>query len=284
MESNLKIFENAEFGAIRTIEINNEPWIMASDVCKIFGVTNGRNITARLDEDEKDVYTVDTPGGKQNVTFVNESGLYNMLLSMNPSKAKARGISDSEIANRQDQLKRFKRWITHEVLPSIRRNGVYATTDFISKALDDPDFAIKMLQKLKEERAENKRLQETVAVQTQQIAEMQPKVSYYDVVLQTPDALPISVIAKDYGWSAQKLNQELRTRHVQYQQGRIWLLYQEHAEQGYTVTKTSLVEDGAGNQHSRVHTYWTQKGRLFIYDLLKKDGILPLIEREEAAA
>lgn len=117
MESNLKIFENAEFGTIRTIEINNEPWIMAADVCKIFGVTNGRNITARLDEDEKDVYTVDTPGGKQNVTFVNESGLYNMLLSMNPSKAKARGISDSEIANRQDQLKRFKRWITHEVPP-----------------------------------------------------------------------------------------------------------------------------------------------------------------------
>lgn len=183
-----------------------------------------------------------------------------------------------------DAAEKFQVLVADEIIPSIRRNGVYATTDFISKALDDPDFAIQMLQKLKEERAENKRLQETVAIQTQQIAEMQPKVSYYDVVLQTPDALPISVIAKDYGWSAQRLNQELRTRHVQYQQGRIWLLYQEHAEQGYTVTKTSLVEDGAGNQHSRVHTYWTQKGRLFIYDLLKKGGILPLIEREEAAA
>lgn len=124
-----------------------------------------------------------------------------------------------------------------------------------------------------------KALQETVAIQTQQIAEMQPKVTYYDVVLQTPDALPISVIAKDYGWSAQKMNQELRIRHVQYQQGRIWLLYQEYAEQGYTVTKTSVNEDINGVSHSHVHTYWIQKGRLFIYDLLKKDGILPLIER-----
>ena len=127
-----------------------------------------------------------------------------------------------------------------------------------------------------------KALQETVAIQTQQIAEMQPKVTYYDVVLQTPDALPISVIAKDYGWSAQKMNQELRTRHVQYQQGRIWLLYQEYAEQGYTVTKTSVSEDANGVSHSHVHTYWIQKGRLFIYDLLKKDGILPLIERGNA--
>lgn len=113
---------------------------------------------------------------------------------------------------------------------------------------------------------------------------MQPKVSYYDVVLQTPDALPVSVIAKDYGWSAQKMNQELRSRHIQYQQGRIWLLYQEYAEQGYTVTKTSITEDANGTSHSHVHTYWTQKGRLFIYDLLKKDGILPLIERKPEAA
>lgn len=129
-----------------------------------------------------------------------------------------------------------------------------------------------------------KALQETVAIQTQQLAEMQPKASYYDVVLQTPDALPISVIAKDYGWSAQKMNQELRSRRIQYQQGRIWLLYQEYAEQGYTVTKTSITEDANGISHSHVHTYWTQKGRLFIYDLLKKDGILPLIECKPEAA
>lgn len=105
MTNELKIFNNPEFGTVRILEINGEPWVMAADVCKAFGVTNGRNITARLDEDEKAVYSVDTLGGKQNVTFVNESGLYNMLLSMNPNKAKARGMTDDEISYRQNQLK-----------------------------------------------------------------------------------------------------------------------------------------------------------------------------------
>lgn len=128
---------------------------------------------------------------------------------------------------------------------------------------------------------ENEHLEETVAVQNQQITEMKPKVSYYDICLQTKDAIAISVIAKDYGWAAARMNKELANRKVQYKQNKIWLLYQKHAEQGYTVTKTSLYSDNSGAEHSNVHTYWTQKGRLFIYDLLKKDGILPLIEKED---
>lgn len=127
---------------------------------------------------------------------------------------------------------------------------------------------------------ENDKLEETVAVQNQQITEMKPKVSYYDICLQTKDAIAISVIAKDYGWTAARMNKELADRKIQFKQNRIWLLYQKHAEQGYTVTKTSLYSDNSGAEHSSVHTYWTQKGRLFIYDLLKKDGILPLIEKE----
>lgn len=127
---------------------------------------------------------------------------------------------------------------------------------------------------------ENDKLEETVAVQNQQITEMKPKVSYYDVCLQTKDAIAISVIAKDYGWTAARMNKELADRKIQFKQNRIWLLYQKHAEQRYTVTKTSLYSDNSGAEHSSIHTYWTQKGRLFIYDLLKKDGILPLIEKE----
>lgn len=127
---------------------------------------------------------------------------------------------------------------------------------------------------------ENEHLEETVAVQNQQITEMKPKASYYDICLQTKDAIAISVIAKDYGWAAARMNKELANRKVQYKQNKIWLLYQKHAEQGYTVTKTSLYSDNSGSEHINVHTYWTQKGRLFIYDLLKKDGILPLIEKE----
>ena len=123
-----------------------------------------------------------------------------------------------------------------------------------------------------------KMLQETVTSQTQQIAVLQPKASYYDVCLQTQDAITIGKIAKDYGFSAQKMNNELHKRGIQYKQGDAWLLYQKYANGGYTVTKSNLYEDEYGNKHSRMHTYWTQKGRLFIYNLLKQDNIVPLIE------
>ncbi len=126
----------------------------------------------------------------------------------------------------------------------------------------------------------NTELTDTVAVQSQQIAELQPKASYYDVVLNCKDLISTSVIAKDYGRSAIWLNQYLHDKGVQYKQGAIWLLYQKHAQKGLTNTKTQSYLGGDGKTHTKVHTYWTQKGRLFIYDLLKAGGIVPLIERE----
>lgn len=125
-------------------------------------------------------------------------------------------------------------------------------------------------------------LESTVAVQTQQISELKPKASYYDVVLNAKDLLSTSKIAKDYGKSAVWLNKWLHEQGIQYKQGGIWLLYQKYAEQGYTSTKTQTFSGNDGEIHTKVHTYWTQKGRLFIYDLLKASGILPLIEQEES--
>lgn len=122
-------------------------------------------------------------------------------------------------------------------------------------------------------------LEDENAQQKQLLAEFRPKASYYDVVLQTKDALSASEIAKDYGKSAKWLNNLLHDKGVQYKQSGIWLLYQKYVEQGYTRSKTHTYSGDDGQQHSRLHTYWTQKGRLFIYDLLKKDGIFPLIER-----
>lgn len=126
-------------------------------------------------------------------------------------------------------------------------------------------------------------LETTVAVQEQQISELKPKASYYDVVLNCPGLLAVSVIAKDYGKSAKWLNAYLHKKGIQYKQGKTWLLYQKYAECGYTCTKTSTVPASDGTQHTKVHTYWTQKGRLFIYDTLKSDGILPLIEYKQSA-
>lgn len=124
------------------------------------------------------------------------------------------------------------------------------------------------------------RLLETTAVQAQQIAEMKPKASYYDVVLACKDLLSITKIAKDYGWSAKKMNEWLKEKHIQFRQGDIWLLYQKYAERGYTSTKTHVHPGSDGELHTAVHTYWTQAGRLFIYQMMKADGHLPTMEQE----
>lgn len=136
-------------------------------------------------------------------------------------------------------------------------------------------------QKLAEIQQSNLKLTEKVAIQEQQIIEMQPKVTYYDIVLNCKDLVTITTIAKDYGKSGQWMNETLHELGIQYKQGKIWLLYQKHAEQGYTSTKTSIYDGTDGEKHTSVHTYWTQKGRLFIYDTLKANGILPLIECSE---
>lgn len=119
--------------------------------------------------------------------------------------------------------------------------------------------------------------------QKQMLAEFSPKASYYDVVLQTPDVVSATQIAKDYGKSAIWLNNILHENKVQFKQGGVWLLYQKYADKGYTKSKTEIYNGSDGKQHSKIHTYWTQKGRLFIYDLLKGLGIYPLIEQDNIA-
>lgn len=131
-------------------------------------------------------------------------------------------------------------------------------------------------------KAENKQLTTTIAVQEQQISELTPKASYYDVVLNCKDLVSTSAIAKDYGKSAKWLNSYLHEKGVQFKQGNVWLLYQKYAQQGYTNTKTHSYNGDDGEVHTRIHTYWTQKGRLFIYNLLKSEGILPNVEMNAA--
>ncbi|MFC4652666.1 Rha family transcriptional regulator [Lactococcus nasutitermitis] len=122
-------------------------------------------------------------------------------------------------------------------------------------------------------------LQLESSVQKQQIAELQPKASYYDWVLQTKDLVSVTIIAKQYGKSAQWLNELLHELKIQFKQGKVWLLYQKYAESGYT--KTNFAPDDAAHLHP--HTKWTQKGMLFIYETLKKENILPLVEHEDVA-
>lgn len=259
MDNQMQTFNNEQFGDVRTLLVDGEPWFVAADVCKALEIENSRDAVGRLDDDEKNtVVLTDGNRGNPQKTIVNEPGLYSLVLGSRKPEAKA-----------------FKRWITHDVIPSIRKHGLYAEDELLA----NPDLFIRVLQNLKEERARNKQLVIQNTAQSLQIAEMRPKVSYYDLILQNQSVVSITQIAKDYGLSARGLNKILHDHGIQYQCGKTWVLYQKYAPEGYTQTKTFVNEDGACN----IHTYWTQKGRLFLYDLLKKYNVLPLIEKEECA-
>lgn len=211
---------------------------------------------------------MDTPtnGGTQKMKFIPESDVYRLAFG-----------------SKLPTAEKFTDWVTEEVLPTIRKHGAFMTPDVLEQTIQNPDFMIGLVTELKAEQGRRRAAELTVSVQSQQIAELQPKASYYDVVLNCKDLLSVSEIAKDYGKSAKWLNAKLHELGVQFKQGGIWLLYQKYAEKGYTSTKTQSFNGNDGTVHSKVHTYWTQKGRLFIYELLKANGILPTIEVEGAA-
>lgn len=255
----LQIYNNEEFGSVRTALLNGTPFFVGKDVADILGYSNPqRALRDHVDEEDKTLNDSFTVNGTKGI-LINEYGLYSLIFRSQMPKAR-----------------QFKRWVTSEILPAIRKHGIYAEDELIP----NPDLAIAVFTTLKEEREKRLLLENAVAVQKQQIAEMQPKAAYYDVVLKCKDAVNISVIAKDYGWSARRMNEYLHRKGVQFKQGDIWLLYQKYAGCGYTKTNTHVYEDGCGNKHTKVHTKWTQKGRLFIYSLLKADGIYPQIEME----
>ena len=188
----LTVFQNEQFGQVRTTVKDGEPWFVAADVCRALEVKNARDAVARLDDDEKGVVLTDTLGGQQNMTIVNEPGLYALVLGSRKPEAKA-----------------FKRWITHEVIPSIRKHGAYLTPETLGKAIADPQWSIALLTALKEEREKVSSLQEENAAQKQLLAEAAPKVRYCDVVLRSKGTVSISKIAKDYGMSAQEIDRSI---------------------------------------------------------------------------
>lgn len=264
-ETQLQIFNNADFGSIRTLDINGEPWLVGKDVAEALGYSNTRDALAKhVDEEDKDSVAIhDGIPGNPNQTVINESGVYSLVFS-----------------SKLPTAKKFKRWVTAEVLPAIRKHGVFVMDDIINNT----DALIEALQAFKAEKIRRQALEVENAIQRQQIAEMEPKVSYYDKVLQSPKPVKTSIIAKDYGYSAQSFNQLLKDLKVQYKQGDIWLLYQKYAGNGYTQTKTYAYDDKVhGCTGTSCWTHWTQKGRLFLYDLLKANGILPTIEINDVA-
>lgn len=157
----LKIFENSDFGQVRTLEHNNEIYFVASDICKCLDIKNTTQAVQRLDKDDKSMFNIGLSGGETNL--INEYGLYNLIL-----------------VSRKKEAKAFKRWITHEVLPSIRKHGAYMTSETLEQALTSPDFLIKLATKLKEEQERNLQLQVINSRLEVENEIMQPKAEYFD--------------------------------------------------------------------------------------------------------
>ncbi|MED4400215.1 phage antirepressor [Metabacillus fastidiosus] len=256
--SDLTIFNNVEFGEIRTLEIDNKPYFFGCDIAKALGYAIP---SKAVNTHCKGVSKIEVPtnGEVQQMLFISEGDLYRLILN-----------------SKLPTAEKFEHWVFDEVLPSIRKHGLYAKEEL----LNNPDLFISALQELKAEKERTKLLELENAQKKQIISELKPKASYYDLILQNKSLLPISKIAKDYGMSGKAFNKMLHELGIQFKQGNTWLLYQQYADKGYTQSKTHAIDAN----HSVMHTYWTQKGRLFLYDLLKnKKNFLPVIERKQSA-
>lgn len=249
MGNQIQTFTSQSFGKIRTINEEERVLFCGRDIASALGYANTKDALARHCKGVAKCYPLHTSGGIQQARFITEGDVYRLIIS---SKLPA--------------AEQFETWVFDEVLPTIRRRGVYA----VDQLLDDDEFLEQALNHLRAERT--KRL-----IAEQLLAEATPKVSYYEVVLQSDSLLSTTEIAKDYGLSAKRLNRILRDEKIQFCRSGRWFLYAGYAQCGYAQSKTHEYAPGK----MRTHMYWTQAGRLFLYDLLKnRCGILPVIERE----
>ncbi|WP_430618304.1 phage antirepressor KilAC domain-containing protein [Enterococcus sp. DIV1054d] len=240
---------NFEQNEVRTFLVNDEPYFVGKDVAGVLGYSNTKDALSRhVDSEDKTGSRITTSGQSREMTIINESGLYSLILK-------------SKLPN----AKKFKRWVTSEVLPTIRKTGSYSN---VPKSFAQ---ALRLAADLEEK---NQLLE-------QQIAEYEPKISYLDTILSSTDTVATSQIAADYGMSAIALNKLLNKLGVQHKVSGQWLLYRKHMNQGYTKSHTSEIPKSDGGVKVVMNTKWTQKGRVFIYNLLIAEGYYPQMDLEE---
>ncbi|MGH0886498.1 phage antirepressor KilAC domain-containing protein [Bacillus cereus] len=256
----LQVFNNEEFGQVRTVVQDEDVWFVAKDVCEVLEIKNTTQAMQKLDIEERTMFNI----GRQGETnIINESGLYSLIMT-----------------SRKPQAKAFKKWVTSEVLPSIRRHGAYMTPNTINALLQDPDLIIGLASQLKQEQQARQVTEQKNLMLTQQIAENASKITYLDQILQSQDTVTVSQVAADYGLSAVRLNKILNDEKVQYKVNKQWLLYSKHQNKGYTKSQTVDVTHSDGSRSVKMNTRWTQKGRLFIHEILTKRGIIPEMDKE----
>ena len=177
---NVEIFKNTEFGEVRTLMVNNEPWFVGKDVAVALGYSNTADaIGKHVDEEDKQTSQFAMGGQNYNMTIINESGLYSLVLS-----------------SKLPSAKQFKRWITHEVIPSIRKHGMYATESLLAKATADPDFMIGLLTNMKAERAKRMEAEQRLDMAEKNLEEAHPKIVFADAVSVSSTSILIFDLAK----------------------------------------------------------------------------------------
>lgn len=245
-----KFFDGHE---LRIIEKDNEIWFVAKDVCDILEIKNSRDAVSRLDDDEKGVVLTDTPGGRQKLQAVNEFGLYNLVLT-----------------SRKPEAKEFKRWITHEVIPSIRKHGAYMTPETIEKALLNPDTIINLATRLKEEQQRRKQLEA-------KIKRDEPYTNFGKVVANSDASISIGSFAKllydEHGIKIgrNRLFEWLRNNGYLIKSGREKNQpKQQYVEQGLFETTVTLIKRPYGDIES-ITTLITGKGQVEIAKKLLKE-------------
>ncbi|MBR5194320.1 MAG: phage antirepressor KilAC domain-containing protein [Bacteroidaceae bacterium] len=242
-----QIFKSKEFGQIRTCMVDGECYFVGKDVAEALGYKKPENaIAIHVDKDDTlKQGGVDRIGRKNHVVFINESGLYSLILS-----------------SKLESAKRFKRWVTSEVLPAIRKNGRYE--------LEKQNSQLCKQNRVLESR--NSLLEEITAQQ-------KPLTDYARIILSSTQTVTVTQIAQDYGYGPVRFNELLFRLHIQHKVGGQWILYIPYLNKGYVQSFSSYFVKPDGEVQVKVHTRWTQSGRLFLYEELKKAGILPLIEK-----
>lgn len=246
---------NFEQNEVRTFLENDTPYFVANDVAKTLGYKNPSKATNDHCKKAIETWGNDSLGRRQKFKIIPESDVYRLIIKSNLPSAE-----------------KFESWVMEEILPQIRKHGMYATDEL----LDNPDLLIEVATKLKEERTLR-------LIAEQRVNELQPKADYYDRILNNKGLVTVSTIAKNYGMSAVSFNKLLHELGIQFNQSGTWLLYSKFQDKGYTHIEPFDYEDKNGNQQVKTRMKWTQKGHIFLYETLKKNNYLPMIERQQTA-
>ena len=239
------VFRSKEFGQIRTCTVKGETYFVGKDVADALGYVNpNKAMIDHVDDEDKLTSRIVMAGQNRQVIIINESGLYSLILS-----------------SKLDSARRFKRWVTSEVLLAIRKNGRY---ELESKA--------------KELQQQNRVLESKNILLEEITAQQKPLTDYARIILSSTQTVTITQIAQDYGMSPVGMNQLLFKLHIQHKVGGQWILYIPYLNKGYVQSFSSYFVKENGEVQVKLHTRWTQQGRLFLYEELKKAGVLPLIE------